>query len=152
MKFNLSILFLCIVGFSALAQESIVPIPLDSNKVKELFFAGLKEKMTENYVKAGTNFAKIIALDPKNDAAYFELATLNFRQHKLLDAEILIKKAISLNGKNTWYLKLQSEIYKRNGNMDALVVVFDQLIQHAPYPSEITAGVISLASLRSSPL
>lgn len=103
-----------------------------NNIIKELFFSGLKEKMVENYTAANVNFSKIVAMDPKNDAAYFELATINYRQNKLLEAETAIKKALVLNNGNVWYLKLQAEIYKRNGNMDALVAVFDQLIQQAP--------------------
>ena len=104
----------------------------DSNIVKELFFTGIKEKMLENYVNASASFNKILELDNKNDAALFELATVNFRQNKLLESEIAIKKAIAINPQNTWYYKLQSEIYKRNGNMDALVPVFNKLIELSP--------------------
>ncbi len=104
----------------------------DTNIVKELFFTGLKEKMLENYVNASANFNKIIELDAKNDAALFELATVNFRQNKLLESEIAIKKAISINSQNTWYYKLQAEIYKRNGNMEALISVFNKLIELLP--------------------
>lgn len=114
------------------AQEIAVPEGRENNAVITLFFAGLKDKMAEDYVNASKNFTKVTALDTKNDAAYFELATINYRQNKLLDAEIAIKKAIALNASNIWYLKLQAEIYKRNGNMDALVLVFDQLIKMSP--------------------
>lgn len=105
---------------------------MQDNKVKDLFFAGLKEKMLENYPNAGINFNKIIELEPNNDAALFELATINLRQGKFLESEIAIKKAISIKPKNIWYLRLQSEIYKRNGNMEALVPVFETLIQLSP--------------------
>ncbi|MEJ5993480.1 tetratricopeptide repeat protein [Pedobacter sp. Du54] len=114
------------------AQNPLQSKARDSNIVKELFFAGLKEKMLENYVNASANFNKIIELDSKNDAAFFELATVNFRQNKLLESEIAIKKAIAINPQNSWYYKLQSEIYKRNGNMDALVPVFNKLIEMLP--------------------
>ncbi len=114
------------------AQDTSVTKAGDSNVVKELFFRGLKEKMLENYVNASANFNKIIELDNKNDAALFELATVNFRQNKLLESETAIKRAIAINPQNSWYHKLQSEIYKRNGNMDALVLVFDKLIALLP--------------------
>ncbi len=114
------------------AQDSSQIKVRDSNIVKELFFTGLKEKMLENYVNASANFKKIIELAPENDAAFFELANVNFRQNKLLDAEIAIKKATAINPKNSWYFKLQSEIYKRNGNMEALIAVFNKLIELSP--------------------
>lgn len=127
-------LFLFLIACHVLvrAQDPSLTKVRDSTIVKELFFSGLKEKMLENYVNAGANFTKIIDLDPKNDAALFELATIHFRQNKLLDSEIAIKKAIGINPQNTWYHKLQSEIYKRNGNMDALVPVFNKLIELLP--------------------
>ncbi|RYG03579.1 MAG: tetratricopeptide repeat protein, partial [Chitinophagaceae bacterium] len=129
MKFKIIFfLFLAVVNFKLFAQEIALPVAKEENAVKELFFAGLKDKMVENYTKATANFNKIIALDDKNDAAYFELANIGLRQNKLLDAETNIKKAIAISPKNVWYHKLQSEIYKRNGNMEALVMVFDQLI------------------------
>jgi tetratricopeptide (TPR) repeat protein len=133
MKFKILLfLFLLAVNTTMFAQEIAVPEGRENNAVITLFFAGLKDKMAEDYVNASKNFTKVTALDTKNDAAYFELATINYRQNKLLDAEIAIKKAISLNATNIWYVKLHAEIYKRNGNMDALVLVFDQLIRMSP--------------------
>ena len=126
------ILILILCHTMLCAQDASLVKARDSNIVKELFFTGLKEKMLENYVNASVNFNKIIQLAPQNDAAFFELATINLRQNKLLESEIAIKNAISINAQNTWYYKLQSEIYKRNGNMEALVLVFNKLIQLSP--------------------
>lgn len=117
--------------FSSKAQQPVVTVK-DSNAIKELFFAGLKEKLSENYANAGNSFSKILVIDPANSAAHFEIANINLRQNKLLDAEVSIKKALAVQPSNVWYLKLQSEIYKRSGNMDALVQVFDQLIKLDP--------------------
>lgn len=112
----------------AFAQQNTLAVK-DSNAIKELFFAGLKDKLNENYVAASNNFSKVLVIDPNNDAAYFELANMQIRQNKLLDAEVSIKKALAAQPNNVWYLKLQTEVYKRNGNMDALVQTFDKLIQ-----------------------
>lgn len=112
----------------AWAQQNTIAVK-DSNAIKELFFAGLKDKLNENYVGASNNFSKVLVIDPNNDAAYFELANMQIRQNKLLDAEVSIKKALAAQPNNVWYLKLQTEVYKRNGNMDALVQTFDKLIQ-----------------------
>ncbi len=101
----------------------------DMNAVKELFFAGLKEKLNENYANASISFNKILDIDPNNDAALFEIANAALRQNKLIDADISIRKALLLKPSNLWYLKLQTEIFKRNGNMDALVQTLDKLIQ-----------------------
>lgn len=100
--------------------------------VKTLFFAGLREKLNENYVMASSNFTKVIAVDPQNHAAYFELSNADFKQDKLSEAEINIKKAVALNTENVWYWRLLSEIYKRGNRMPELVGVFNQLIRIDP--------------------
>ncbi len=136
MKVKLVLGFVLALCALSRAQEPVTLPSRENNAIKELFFAGLKEKMAENYANANVSFSKVVAMDAKNHAAYFELASLNLRQNKLLDAEVAIKKAIALNPGNVWYLKLQAEIYKRNGNMEALIPVLDQLVKLAPETEE----------------
>ncbi|WP_316802097.1 tetratricopeptide repeat protein [Pedobacter nototheniae] len=127
--------FLLTLGFisvSAFGQINPATGPADSNMVKQLFFAGLREKMSENYPLASINFNKIINLDPNNHAAFFELANANYRMDKLSDAEQNIKQALKINPDNEWYWRLLSEIYKRTNKMPELVDVFNQLIRIQP--------------------
>ncbi|MGN7988948.1 tetratricopeptide repeat protein [Pedobacter sp. 22226] len=122
--------FICTQTFG---QGTVMPATnRDSNVVKQLFFAGLREKMSENYVVASTNFNKIVGLDPNNHAAYFELANANLRLDKLTEAEQNIKQAIKLNADNLWYWRLLGEVYKRNNKMPELIEVFNQLIRIDP--------------------
>ncbi len=44
----------------AFAQQPVLSV-LDSNVIKTLFFAGLKDKMNENYPKALESFKKLVA-------------------------------------------------------------------------------------------
>lgn len=126
--------FLCLC-FSAAApvsaQEAVLS-RLDSNAIKTLFYAGLRDKLNENYDRAAENFNKIIAIDAGNAPVYYEIAVLNYRQNKVKEAELAIRKATSIDADNVWYWKLMAELYKRNGNMDALVGVFNQLIRLSP--------------------
>lgn len=131
-KWFLSLLF--VAGMpAAFAQEPGVPLPLpDNNVIKTLFFAGLRDKLKEDYAKAGESFGKILELDPDNAAAHYEVAVINFRQNKPLEAEIAIRKAVAIDANNLWYWRLLSELYKRKGDMDALVKVFNQMIRLSP--------------------
>lgn len=131
MKFKLFLFLVFSFSGSVSAQNQVVSA-LDSNVIKTLFFTGLKEKLNENYEKAAESFNKILAMDANNAAVHYELAVLNFRQNKLLDSEIAIKKATAISADNIWYWKLLAELYKRNGNMDALVGVFNQMIRLSP--------------------
>jgi len=131
MQYRLFLLLLFLKTVPALAQQPLRPA-VDSSAIKTLFFAGLKDKMNENYPRAMDNFNKVLAMDNSNAAVYYEIATLNFRQNKLRESEVAIKRATSLDTNNLWYWKLLAELYKRNGNMDELVPVFDHLIRLAP--------------------
>ncbi len=106
--------------------------PKDSLAVKEYFFAGLKDKLSDNYARASVSFTKLLTLDPNNDATHFEIANLSFQQNKLLDAEVAIKKALTIKPNEIWYLKLQTDIYKRTGNMEALMQTLNELIKLDP--------------------
>lgn len=131
MKQRSLLLPLLFAGLSAVAQQPVNPV-LDSNAVKNLFFAGLREKLNENYSKAGESFNKILAIDPNNAAVHYEIANLNYRQNKLEEAEASIKKSVALDANNLWYWKLLAELYKRKGNMEGLVTVFTHMIRLSP--------------------
>lgn len=131
MKQRSLLLPLLFAGLSAVAQQPVNPV-LDSNAVKNLFFAGLREKLNENYSKAGESFNKILTIDPNNAAVHYEIANLNYRQNKLEEAEVSIKKSVALDANNLWYWKLLAELYKRKGNMEGLVTVFTQMIRLSP--------------------
>ncbi|MET4141572.1 tetratricopeptide repeat protein [Pedobacter sp. UYP1] len=128
------IVVLCGILFLAL-QSAAQRLPVsatDSIRIKQLFFAGLSDKLKENYVKSSENFTKITAIDAGNAAAWYEIALLNFRQNKMPEAEIAITKAVNIDKNNPWYWKLLAELYKSTGSMDRLIPVFDQLIRLAP--------------------
>jgi len=114
------------------AIQTKLDAQLDTAIVKSLFFAGLQDKLSENYVKAAESFNKILAIDPDNAAVYFELATVNYRQNKMQEAEAAIKKATELETNNVWYWKFLVEMYKRKGDMNALISVFNELIRLDP--------------------
>ncbi|MBE9599619.1 lipopolysaccharide assembly protein LapB [Pedobacter sp. MC2016-24] len=129
-KAFLSVL-LC-TGLSAVAQQPAVLAKVDSNAIKTLFFEGLRDKLNENYGKATESFNKIIALDPNNAAVFYEIATLNYRQNKLKEAETAIQRAVVLDAENVWYWKMLAELYKRKGDMESLTKALDQLIRLDP--------------------
>jgi tetratricopeptide (TPR) repeat protein len=131
MKKTVVLYGILITAMPAIAQE-FKPAAVDSNRIKQLFFTGLRDKLRENYSKSNDSFSLIVAADAHNDAAWYEIALLNFRQNKMPQAEEAIKNATSIDPDNLWYWKLLSELYKSTGNMPALIPVFDQLIRLAP--------------------
>jgi tetratricopeptide (TPR) repeat protein len=137
MKGSLLMFLGCYLSVPAFTQVSALPqtklnARLDTTIVKSLFFTGLQDKLSENYVKAAESFNKILVMDPENAAVYFELATVNYRQNKMQEAELAIKRATELERNNVWYWKFLVEMYKRKGDMNALITVFNELIRLDP--------------------
>lgn len=128
------IVVLCCILFTGLhlSAQQVNLSGTDSVRIKQLFFAGLKDKLNANYAKSNESFSQITAIDAGNAPAWYEISLLNFRQGKMPEAEAAIKKAADIDPENLWYWKLLAEIYKSTGNMDSLIPVFDQLIRLAP--------------------
>ncbi|GGI22815.1 tetratricopeptide repeat protein [Pedobacter mendelii] len=128
-------IFLAVLALGCKAFAQVIPAQnsnRDSNMIKQIFFAGLKEKISDNYLAASNNFTKIVSVDSANHAAYFELANASLRLDKFAEAEQNIKKAVKLSPDNKWYLRLQAEVYKRTNKIPQLIDVFNQLIRIEP--------------------
>ena len=106
--------------------------PADSMTVKQLFFDGLDEKRVQNFQQAIDYFKQVVALDPANDAAMYELAAIYHTKNQEQEAETQIRNAVTVKPENKWYWLLLADIYKRTNNAAQLVAVFDELIQLEP--------------------
>lgn len=104
----------------------------DSMLVKQLYFDGLHEKMIANLQLAVDYFKRVIELDPANDAALYELAAIYQAKSQWQDAEIQVRKAVTVRPENKWYWLLLADIYKQNSNVAQLVSVLDELIALDP--------------------
>lgn len=104
----------------------------DSLYIKEIFFSALVEKTNENFELAASDFKRIIDLDPANDAALYELASILHNQNKDLDAETLVRRAATVQPDNEWYWVLLTDIYKKTTKLPDLLLVFNELIRIAP--------------------
>jgi tetratricopeptide (TPR) repeat protein len=131
------VLLLVLLGYGPLlfAQKPAAP-KVDTAMIKVLFFAGLRDKLNEDYSKANENFNKILSLDPNNAAVHYEVAVVNYRQNNLYEAEVAIKKATAIEVNNTWYWMLMAELYKRKGDMLAMTGALNQLIRLSPEKPE----------------
>ncbi|SMC79859.1 Tetratricopeptide repeat-containing protein [Pedobacter nyackensis] len=135
MKYKVLLLVLLGYGPILFAQKPAVS-KVDTAMIKVLFFAGLRDKLNEDYSKANESFNKILSLDPNNAAVHYEVAVVNYRQNNLYEAEVAIKKATAIEANNTWYWMLMAELYKRKGDMLAMTGVLNQLIRLSPEKPE----------------
>jgi tetratricopeptide (TPR) repeat protein len=130
-----ALLFACSVGFAQntvqipdTAPGNKKPTAQDSIRIRELYFAGLRDKLVNDLRSASDNFLQIIAADPTNDAALYELAAISHTQNKEKEAEGYLRRAIAARPANTWYWLLLADVYKKTVDVQHLLEVFDALI------------------------
>jgi tetratricopeptide (TPR) repeat protein len=119
----------------ALAQDKNAAKPMtnaDSLVVKDLFFKALRAKVLDNQKDAGELFARVIQLDPQNDASMYELANIKKTGDDYQDAAQLLEKAVVINPDNEWYWVSLADCYERNNQFDKIENVFNQLVRISP--------------------
>ena len=72
----------------------------DSMLVKQLFLDGLHSKLIQNPQLAGDYFKRVIDLDPANDAALYELASIFHAKNQGQNAEVYARRAVTIKPEN----------------------------------------------------
>lgn len=125
------------LGFSQQKNAAVFVVgrPLsgeDSALVREKFFNGLRAKTISRVGESEAYFKEVIQIDPRNDAALYELASIYHDQEENTSAEKYARDAVTVNSTNKWYWLLLADIYKKNRNYEQLSLVFSDLIHLDP--------------------
>lgn len=96
------------------------------------FFAGVNDKISDNYQRAADDFHKAIEADPTSSAAYYELGASLLRLQQLPEAEQAASKAVKLNESNTWYKLMLADIYKYEKKWPEATSVYEKLVNDNP--------------------
>ena len=104
----------------------------DSALVREKFFNGLRAKTIDRVGESELYFKEVIQIDPQNDAALYELASIYHEQEEEAFAEKYARDAVTVKSTNKWYWLLLADIYKKNRNYEQLSLVFTDLIHLDP--------------------
>lgn len=108
----------------------------EANKinVQQIYIDAAKAKMLEDYSAAVEGFKKVIALDPENHAAHYELAVIYYGSGQNEIAQQYISKALKYNPENKWYLILSAEILGNLKKYEEVITIYKKLIDQ--YPEE----------------
>lgn len=106
----------------------------NQKRVESLFFDANKAKITDNPGEAIHLFNKVIELDPRHDASWFELGLLYYKQRGLSRAIQHLSKAYELNPDNKWYSITLANLYSQNAQFDQALAIHKKL--YATYPNE----------------
>lgn len=123
--------------FSSLLTFSLLTLPYLTNAqdVEQLLKSGIEAGENSNFAEAERIFNQIIAIDPNNAQAYYNLGTAQYDQGKLEEARVSYRKAIVLNPLNTdAYINLGS-VLSDLGQFAEAVSNFEMAIQIDPKSS-----------------
>ena len=125
----------------------------DKNKLSEaqqtkaemFFYEGLRLKALGDYRTAVINFDKVIAIDPNQAAAFYELSQMYLEMKTPETAFIYALKAATLDPKNEWYLIAAAEASEKSGSYLKAEKFYKALIELKPAHIE---NYFSLANMQ----
>lgn len=101
-------------------------------KLDRLFLEAEKAKVTEDWETAAKNYGEVLAIDPANANAHFQLAQIYINTRRLAEAEKEALEAVRLDEGNKWYLETLAGIYMNQGKAKEATEVFKTLITRFP--------------------
>ena len=108
--------------------------PQNNLKAQALFFDGITAKMKEDYETAMAIFKQVLQINPKHDAAMYELAKMYFDERDKEQAMTYAKGAVNIDPNNKWYQFLYAEVLAQNNQYLEAAGVYQQLV--TKYPSD----------------
>lgn len=124
------------MGFSS-AQVDFNKLPTDDlgevdDKFQEYFFEALKQKGIENYDRSAEALLKCIELNDEPAVLYFELGKNHIQLKNFGAAEDALKKAVSKDPDNEWYLDELYSFYASQNDHDKAIKTVKQLVKYHP--------------------
>src|SRR5690606_35846457 len=82
----------------------------DTSRAFSLFMEAMQDVMLEKNDAAFEKFSTVVALQPQNAAAYFQLSKLWVKKHNLPKALETAKKAYEIDSTNKWMIKRYADL------------------------------------------
>lgn len=110
------------------------------DQFQELFYEALKQKGIENYDRSVNALLKCIEIDNTVPVLYFELGKNYYMLKNFGAAEDALKKAVSKEPENEWYLDALYGFYMEQNEFDSAIKTVKQLVKyHSDYKENLAA-------------
>lgn len=111
------------------------------DEFQEHFFEALKQKGIENYDRAVDALHKCLNLDSKKPVIYFELGKNYNKLKNFGAAEENLKKAISMQPDNVWFLDELYDVYFQQDDIKNALKTIKELVKYHPDYKEDLASL-----------
>jgi tetratricopeptide (TPR) repeat protein len=143
-------ILLLLVGITLMPQASYAQVDFNKrpdddlgnveDEFQEYFFEALKQKGIENYDRAIDALHKCLNLDSNQPVIYFELGKNYNKLKNFGAAEDHLKKAISMQPDNEWFLDELYDVYYQQDDINNAIKTIKQLVKYHPdYKEDLAA-------------
>ncbi|MBW6499018.1 MAG: tetratricopeptide repeat protein [Bacteroidales bacterium] len=91
-----------------------------------------RQKILGNWPQAVVLYLEATKKDPRNDAAFFELAKAHAMQGEFADALKFAQRAAEIDPNNTYYLTVLADIYTLSNQVDQSIEIYRRLTGEHP--------------------
>jgi tetratricopeptide (TPR) repeat protein len=101
-----------------------------------LFYEAIKDKTLGNFQQAQSKLQQAIRIDPRNDAAHYELSQVYLQTGNADLARMSAELAVKFNPRNSWYKRSLAEIYGETGQTTKQIAMLNDLLEKEPGDTE----------------
>jgi len=147
-----SLLFI-IVAFFACSKKTI-PAKVTGLQSKAydvatfnyVYVEGIKQKLLGNSGEALKHFEQCLKINTESDAVYYQMAQIVISNGDNDNGKKYIKKAISIDEKNLWYIMMLSSLYYQNKEIDSAIIFYEKAIKFYPGKEDLQLTLGNLYS------
>lgn len=129
------------------AVSSDVKTPnLNTAEFGYIYVEAVKQKLLGNGGDALRYFEQCVKMNPVSDASYYQMAQILLGSGDANNCKKYLKKAISIDDKNIWYLTMLSGVYYQEKNIDSALIYYEKAAKAYPEKENL---LITLGNLYS---
>ncbi len=126
---RITLFFLLFSFFSLSSQAQVTEIDI---KLQEIFLKGSQARLMGDNEKAAEFYKQVLAKDPTNATAAFELARALQEENKDEEAIKYAKKAVQSDGSNNWYKFFLGDLYQKTNKNGEAASLYQGLVTANP--------------------
>ena len=131
---------ICVIFLIPGCSKKIVPgvskkadaVSFDSSAFDYVYIEALKQKILGNNGDALKYLEQCIKVNPRSDAAYYEIAQIAFQEGDLSNAKLFALQSVNLNERNVWYLTLLASVYYQQKVLDSAIIYYEKAVRYFP--------------------
>jgi len=97
-----------------------------------VYVEAIKQKLLGNGGDALKYLEQAIKINPRSDAAYYQMAQIVSANGNIAEGKRFVKKALSIDKENIWYLMMIAGFYYQERNIDSAIFYYETAVKYFP--------------------